>query len=196
MAGGIRHDGKIDELLTTELDNLPHLTFFKMAEDYDERIASSPSSSMGQSAAETGSLDGSNTTSTRTTPPRQSELSSPASVRVWEDHRSFCAALDACDLPQRTQQTLNRLGRIFLYVGSTLFSSGRRAYIDSQNLVDLRCLCESVIWSLKCSLRRINSQIQIVFYILSLAPFNVQPGLGDLCFNFKQRAELVIRSVI
>lgn len=81
---------------------------------------------------------------------------------------------------------------MILQVSRLLFPPTGSRSVTREDLQEARNICRAMISLLKSSCQRVNYQIDNVAYILTLAPFNVQPAPEDLWANYVQMAELII----
>jgi hypothetical protein len=133
-------------------------------------------------------------TTTHTTPLRNDPVALPGSGPLPE-FSVFMRRLNESSLPQRATDYFRSLGHMILQIAWLLFPPGGNISVTKENFQEVRDICGHMISLLESSRQRVKDQIDNVAYILTLAPFTVQPAPEDLWANYKQMAELIIECV-
>ena len=155
-----------------------------MADDRDESTASL---GFGEDADTSALPD----TTTHTTPLRN-DLAALLGSSLPPEFPAFMQRLNESNLPQKAFDYFKSLGHMILQVSRLLFPPTGSLSVTREGLQEASNICRAMISLLKSSCRRVDDQISNVAYILTLAPFNVQPAPEDLWANYTQMAELII----
>jgi hypothetical protein len=157
-----------------------------MADDGDEFA---PNLGFGEDA-DTSTLQD---TTTQTAPlPLWNDPIASLGLSLPPEFPAFMQRLSESNLSQKAFDYFKSLGHMILQVSWLLFPPTGSLSITREGLQEAGNICRTMISLLKSSCRRVDDQIGNVAYILTLAPFNVQPGDEDLWANYTQMAELII----
>ena len=188
MLRGSLPDYESDEIDLTNRDLVSlFLQYPDLADDDDESTAASD---FGED------VDASilSNTTTHTTPLRNDPVPFLGS-RPPPEFPAFIHRLNESNLPKKAVDYLNSLGHMVLQIGRLLFPPTGNLSVKKHDLQEARILCRHMVSLLESSCERVNDQIDNVGYILTLAPFTVQPAPEDLWANYKQMAALIIEWV-
>ena len=188
MLAGSLPDFESDEIDLTNRDLASlFLQYPDLADDDNESAADSD---FGED------VDASNlsNTTTHTTPLRNDPVPLLGS-RTPPEFPAFIQRLNESNLPAKAVVYLKSLGHMVLQIGRLLYSPTGNLSVKKQDLQEARILCRHMVSLLDSSCERVNDQIDNVGYILTLAPFTIQPAPEDLWANYKQMAALIIEWV-
>jgi len=149
---------------------------------------STPASNFGEDADISTLSD----RTTHTTPLRNDPVVLLGS-RQLPEFPAFMQRLNESNLPQKALDHFKSLGYMILQVSRLLFPPTDNLSVSREDLQEASNICRAMVSLLKSSCQRVNDQINNVTYILTLAPFNVQPAPEDLWANYTQMAELIIK---
>jgi hypothetical protein len=188
MPQGIAPEYNSDGIDLTDRELVPlFIQYPDMPDMPDDGDESTPSSDFGEGADTSALLD----TTTHTTPLRNDPAALPRSS-LMPEFPAFMQRLNESNLPQKAFDYFKSLGHMILQVSRLLFPPTGSPSVTREGLQEASNICRTMISLLKSSCRRVNDQIDNVTYILTLAPFNVQPAPEDLWANYTQMAELII----
>jgi hypothetical protein len=175
------YDGDEIDLTNRELVSL-FIQYPDMPDMPDDDDESAAASDFGEDA-------------THTTPLRNDPVALLGS-RPLPEFSVFTQRLDESNLPQKAIDYFKSLGHMILQIGRLLFPPTGNMSVPKEDLQEAGNLCGLMVSLLESSRQRVNDQIDNVAYILTLAPFTVQPAPEDLWANYKQMAELIIEWVM
>ena len=133
-------------------------------------------------------------TTNHTTPLRNEPLTVlMVSPRPAAEYPAFLQRLNQSNLPKRAIDYFTALGQIILQIGQTLFPPTGNMSVNQDALEEVCNMSDHLVSLLESSCQRVNDQIDNIAYILTLAPFAVQPTPEDLWPNYKQMAELIVK---
>lgn len=148
---------------------------------------STPAADFGEDVDTSTSSD----KTTHTTPLRNDPVALLGS-RQLPEFPAFMQRLNESNLPQKALDYFKSLGHMILQVSRLLFPPAGSLSVTREDLQEASNICRAMVSLLKSSCQRVNDQIDNVTYILTLAPFTVQPAPEDLWANYTQMAELII----
>ena len=188
------------ELSASELISLcaryPDINFDLTEDSAEERLEdaepfSSPCSH-GTDHDEPHNSKGSSSTA-RTTPIRLTPHTSANSP--VPNLSGFLARLGKADLPNASKRRFNGLAISIKAIGTSLVSLNRDS--SETPLFSNRCMvldqCQTILFQLQLSNRKIKAQISNISSILTLAPFTVEPAQQDLWCVYRQKAQLIVK---
>jgi hypothetical protein len=188
MPQGISPEYNGDEI---DLTNREFVSLFiqypDMPDILDDDDESTPTSDFGEGADTSTWSD----TTAHTTPLRNDPVALLGS-RQLPEFPAFMQRLDKSNLPQKALDYFQSLGYMILQVSRLLFSPTGSLSVTREDLQVASNICLAMISLLKSSCQRVINQIDNVTYILTLAPFSVQPAPEDLWANYTQMADLII----
>lgn len=160
---------------------------FQEGRDRDGDNVSEAASDFREDADTSTSSD----TTTRTTSLRNAPVALLDSKPLPE-FSVFVQRLHESNLPQKAVDYFNSLGHTILQIGQLLFPPTGNMSVTNEDHQEAGNICGHMISLLESSCQRVKEQIDNVAYILTLAPFTVEPAPADLWANYKQMAELII----
>jgi len=188
MPQGITPEYNSDEIGFTNQELVPlFIQDSDTPEMPDGNDESTPTSDFREDA-DASTLSG---TTTHTTPLRNDPVALLGS-RQLPEFPAFMQRLNESNLPPKALDYFKSLGYMILQVSWLLFPPTGSLSVTRKDLQEARNICRAMVSLLKSSCQRVNDQIDNVTYILTLAPFTVQPAPEDLWANYMQMAELII----